>query len=81
MKHISDNNGVVCMRSRALAEAAVMVRGAENFTLKSQGQKKSKKAKFKSLAEGTLMLDRKRKLHRRGVRSEWWLKVCRSETR
>ena len=57
MKHICDDNNVVCMRSRALAEAAAMVRGAENFTLKSWGKKKLKKAKFKSLAEGSLMSD------------------------
>lgn len=43
--------------SRALAEAASTVRGAENFTLKSKGRKKLKKAKFKSLAEGSLMSD------------------------
>ncbi|KAG0580120.1 hypothetical protein KC19_4G148100 [Ceratodon purpureus] len=42
---------------RALAEAAATVRGAENFTLKSKGKKKSKKAKFKSLAEGSLVSD------------------------
>lgn len=54
---VSDDNGVVCMRGRALAEAAATVRGAENFTLKSKGKKKSKKAKFKSLAEGSLMSD------------------------
>jgi hypothetical protein len=57
MRHMCDDNGVVCMRSRALAEAAATVRGAENFTLKSRGKKKSKKAKFKSLAEGSLMSD------------------------
>ncbi|XP_024385974.1 protein PHOTOPERIOD-INDEPENDENT EARLY FLOWERING 1 isoform X2 [Physcomitrium patens] len=42
---------------RALAEAASTVRGAENVTLKSKGRKKLKKAKFKSLAEGSLMSD------------------------
>lgn len=46
-------NGVVS--TRALAEAAATVRGAENFTLKSKGKKKLKKAKFKTLAEGSLM--------------------------
>lgn len=45
------------VRSRALAAAAATVRGAENFGLKSRGKKKLKKAKFKSLAEGSLMSD------------------------
>ena len=50
---------VLCVRGgcRAVAEAAATVRGAENFSLKSRGKKKSKKAKFKSLAEGSLMSD------------------------
>lgn len=50
-------DGVWMSWSRALAEAAATVRGAENFTLKSKGKKKSKKAKFKSLAEGSLVSD------------------------
>lgn len=46
------------MGSRAVAEAAAaVVVGAENFTMKSKGKKKLKKAKFKSLAEGSLMSD------------------------
>lgn len=45
------------MWCRALAEAAATVRGAENFGPKSRGKKKLKKAKFKSLAEGSLMSD------------------------
>jgi len=42
---------------RALAAAAATVRGAENFGPKSRGKKKLKKAKFKSLTEGSLMSD------------------------
>lgn len=45
------------MGSRAVAESAAAVVGAENFTMKSKGKKKLKKAKFKSLAEGSLMSD------------------------
>ncbi len=40
--------------NRSIAEAAASIWGAENFSLKSKG-KNTKKAKFKSLAEGSLM--------------------------
>jgi hypothetical protein len=43
-----------CPCNRSIAEAAATVLGAENFSLKSKG-KKAKKAKFKSLAEGSLL--------------------------
>lgn len=52
-----DGDVVVYARSRALAAAAATVGGAENFGPKSRGKKKLKKAKFKSLTEGSLMSD------------------------
>lgn len=45
------------LRSRAVAEAAASVLGAENFNLNPRGKKKAKKGKFKSLAENSLISD------------------------